>query len=156
MPLTNFRPCLVFANTHAPSFYGSFYFEVTVEQATDDVIVGCTDAELLNSAKPDDRLLLSHVVPSGSKDTTVGVYLNLEQNVVYFVVNGDVKLGRDPGVFFFDDVASIKRNSEDDTPEFIPAIEIKETAEFTVNFGKFPFNFNVDDFRKVLAVSLLF
>lgn len=108
---------------------------MTVEDCTADVLVGCTDAELLNSASP-ERLLVSHVVTSGSALSTVGVYLNLELNIVQYIVEGLPKL------------ATIHRKSSEETPELIPAIEVKDMATLSVNFGYEPFKFNVHEFCK--------
>eukprot|EP01127_Copromyxa_protea_P019964 TRINITY_DN6585_c0_g2_i1.p1 TRINITY_DN6585_c0_g2~~TRINITY_DN6585_c0_g2_i1.p1 ORF type:complete len:2103 (-),score=378.73 TRINITY_DN6585_c0_g2_i1:26-5695(-) len=131
-------PCLVYANTHVPAFFGSFYFEVTVEQASSEVIVGCTDAKLLNFTDA-DRFLVSHVVLPTDCKTTIGVYLNLEVNIVYFIVNGTMKL------------ATIKRNSEEETPEFIPAFEIKDSAKVKFNFGFHSFKYNMIDISKQVS-----
>jgi hypothetical protein len=45
--------------------------------------------------------------------------------------------------------ATIKRNSEEETPEFIPAFEIQDTAKVTYNFGHKKWEFSVHDLCKV-------
>lgn len=86
---------------------------------------------------------MSHVVSAGSIALTVGVYLNLELNVVHFIVNGSVKL------------ANIRRSSEEETPEFIPAFQVQDCAELIFNFGYLPFKFDVSEFCKVCPQSEL-
>jgi hypothetical protein len=50
----------------------------------------------LSSSLPNfpNRFLVSHVVHPTERNITIGVYLNLELNIVYFFVEGSVKLGK--------------------------------------------------------------